>query len=175
LSILGQHPASSATWLEPVYVSLNQRVPGSSPGAPTNHSKDLVLNWAIRSCCDLFAEHGEHTKAYHRAESVRQSFQRRGRSSFYGCTDVRDRRAAGFDSTIRRFESSRASQRLALLIKHFANLAVFHSERSSHRHSECLFVIRSRSGIVHKALEASLTGHPSGRRGFPEPTQGARD
>jgi hypothetical protein len=34
----------------------------------------------------------------------------RGRSSFYGCTDVRDRRAADFDSTIRRFDPSRPSQ-----------------------------------------------------------------
>jgi hypothetical protein len=48
-----------------------------------------------------------------------------------------------FDSTIRRFESSRPSQILANEIRRFLNLPDFHSERRSLPNSERLFPMRS--------------------------------
>ena len=50
---------------------------------------------------------------------------------------------ADFDSTMRRFESSRPSQDLANKIRHFLNLPDFHSERRSLPNSEGLFPMRS--------------------------------
>ncbi len=52
-------------------------------------------------------------------------------------------KAVDFDSTMRRFESSRPSQDLANKIRHFLNLPDFHSERRSLPNSEGLFPMRS--------------------------------
>jgi hypothetical protein len=52
-------------------------------------------------------------------------------------------KAVDFDSTMRRFESSRPSQSLASKIRHFSSCRILHSERWLQAFSERLFPVRS--------------------------------